>query len=113
MINKGTVSAILDGGKRVSVKPYMGSIVTVALTVPYFLFECLDVGMPVVYVTFEDNTGIVLARMDGEWSHKLRDGVEIVTGNVKVTAGDIATNAVASYNAHTHTCPDGKTSGPT
>lgn len=113
MIDKGTVSALLEGGKKINVKPYLGDIVTVDLVVPYFLFECLEVGMPVVYVTFEDNTGIVLARMDGEWSHKLRDGVEVVTGDVKVTAGDIATRSVASYNSHTHTCPDGETSGPT
>ena len=113
MIDKGTVSALLEGGKKINVKPYLGDIVTVDLVVPYFLFECLEVGMPVVYVTFEDNTGIVLARMDGEWSHKLRDGVEVVTGDVKITAGDLITGSVVSYNSHTHTCPDGETSGPT
>lgn len=113
MINKGTVSALLEGGKKINVKPYRGQIVTVDLIVPYFLFECLEVGMPVVYATFEDNTGIVLARMDGEWNHKLRDGVEMVTGDVKITAGDLITGSVASYNSHTHDCPDGETSGPT
>lgn len=112
MISKGTVSALLEGGRKISVKPYMGQIVTIDLVVPYFLFDCLEVGMPVVYATFEDNTGIVLARMDGEWNHKLWDGVEIVTGDVQITSGDMSTSAVASYNAHTHTCPDGKTSGP-
>ena len=67
MMNKGTVSAILEGGKKVSVKPYMGESVTVALVVPYFLENCLEVGMPVVYTTFDDNTGIVISRMDGDW----------------------------------------------
>ena len=67
MINKGTVSALLEGGKKINVKPYRGQIVTVDLVVPFFLFECLEVGMPVVYTTFDDNTGIVISRMDGDW----------------------------------------------
>ena len=105
MINKGTVSAILEGGKKVKVKPYTGEIVTVELVVPFFLFECLEIEMPVAYVTFEDNTGIVLTRMDGEWNHKIWDGLEIVTGDLK-------THIVPSYHNHTHACPDGSTSGP-
>ena len=71
MINKGTVSAILEGGKKISAKPYVGESVTVALAVPYFLEGCLEVGMPVVYATFDDNTGIVIARMDGDWKGSL------------------------------------------
>ena len=41
MINKGTVSAILEGGKKISVKPYIGESVTVSMVVPFFLFGCL------------------------------------------------------------------------
>ena len=111
-VNKGTVSAIFDDGHTVEVKPYTGVVVTVRLVVPFFLFGCLTVGMPVAYCTFQDNTGIVFARMDGEWNHTLYDGVTIATGDLDVSAGDISTSRVGSINGHTHTCPDGPTSGP-
>ena len=108
MINKGTVSAVLEGGKKINVKPYRGQIGTVDLVVPYFLFECLEVGMPVVYVTFDDNTGIVIARMDGEWNKNISGDISV---DGIVTAKNFATD-VASFNSHTHTTPDGTTSGP-
>ena len=66
MVQKGKVSAILDGGRAVTVTPYVGATVTAALTVPSFLWGVLSIGTPVVFVVFEDNTGVVLARMDGE-----------------------------------------------
>ena len=72
MVLKGKVSALLNGGAAVTVTPYGGGVVTIALTVPFFLIGALDVNTPVAYVTFEDNTGIVLARMDGEWNHSLQ-----------------------------------------
>lgn len=107
-INKGTVSAILDNGRKVSVKPYIGEIVTFDLVVPFFLLGGLEVGMPVVYAAFDDNTGIVLARMDGEWNHDLSGDITV---QGKVKAADFTTDA-AAFNTHTHTCPDGTTSGP-
>ena len=66
MANKGKVSAILQEGKAVSVKPYNGGTVTAPLVVPALLLGFLEVGTVVVYEEFEDGTGIVLARMDGE-----------------------------------------------
>lgn len=106
MIGKGTISAIYDG-TMATVKPYTGEVVTEQLVIPFFLHGGLEVGMSVVYAAFEDCTGVILARMDGEWSHKLEGGVEI--------EGDIQTGGVASVNAHTHTSPadGGQTSGPT
>lgn len=68
MVQKGKVSAVLNGGKAVTVTPYIGSTVTTPITVPVFLVGALPVGTPVAYVVFEDNTGIVLSRMDGEWN---------------------------------------------
>lgn len=65
MIHKGQVSAVLDGGTHVTVAPYTGSTVTFPLVVPSFLIGMLPVNTPVVYATFEDNTGIILARADG------------------------------------------------
>lgn len=71
MIQKGKITAVLDGGKAVTVTPYGGSTVTAPITVPFFLVDALPVGTPVVFVHFEDNTGIVLSRMDGEINQNL------------------------------------------
>ena len=70
MIQKGKITAVLNGGKAVTVTPYGGSTVTAPITVPFFLIGALPVGTPVVYVHFADNTGIVLSRMDGEGNQK-------------------------------------------
>ncbi len=74
MVHKGKVSAVLDGGKSVTVTPYAGGTVTTPITVPIFLVGALPIGTPVAYVVFEDNTGIVLSRMDGEWNEKILSG---------------------------------------
>jgi hypothetical protein len=68
MVHKGKVSTVLNGGKAVTVTPYAGGTVTAAITVPAFLVGVLPIGTPVAYVVFDDNTGIVLGRMDGEWN---------------------------------------------
>lgn len=112
MILKGTISAIYNNGRVATIKPYLGEVVTPKLAVQFYLWECLEVGMPVVYTVFEDCTGIVIARMDGEWNHKIWDGVQIVTGDVDINEGDLITRSVPSYNGHKHTCPDGTTSSP-
>ena len=104
-VSKGTISALHDGGKTAEVKPYLGNVVTPRLVVPFFLIGSLEVEMPVVYAAFEDNTGVVLARMDGEWNRNLEGDVNI--------QGDVSTGSVGSINGHTHNCPDGTTSGPT
>lgn len=73
MIEKGTISTV--SGKKATVIPsFSNAPVSVELVVPFFLVGSLTVGMPVVYAQFEDNTGVILARMDGEWNHDL-DGV--------------------------------------
>ena len=66
MVQKGKVSTVLNGGKSVTVVPYAGGTITNPITVPFFLVGALPVGTPVAYVVFDDNTGIVLSRMDGE-----------------------------------------------
>lgn len=106
MIEKGYISAILEGGKKVTVIPAFSSdVVSHELVVPFFLYKSLAVKMEIVYCWFQDDTGMVLGRMDGDWNHQIFDGVEIVTG-------DLTTPSVPSYNGHTHSCPDGSTSGP-
>lgn len=72
MIKKGNVSAVLDGGKRVTVTPVSGGIVTAPLVVPFFLIGALPVKTSVIYTVFDDNTGIVISRSDGDWNHSLQ-----------------------------------------
>ena len=74
MVLKGKVSGILNDGTAVTVTPYGGGVVTMPLTVPYFLVGVLDVNTPVVYMVFEDNTGLVLSRMDGAVNTGLAGG---------------------------------------
>ena len=114
MINKGTVSTVLQDGKMVSIKPYTGESVTAPLVVPFFLFGGLPVGIEVVYATFPDGTGIVLARTDGEFNRNIPgsltiDGSLTVAGNI--TASDVNTDA-ASFNSHIHQHPYGPTTTP-
>ena len=72
MVYKGKVSTISNDGKTVMVTPYAGGIVTAPLVVPFFLIGALPIGTPVVYATFDDNTGIVLSRADGGWNNSLQ-----------------------------------------
>ena len=116
MINKGYVSDIKEAGRKATVVPaFEGTSVSVELVVPFFLWECLEVKMPVVYAVFPDNTGVVLARMDGEWNHKLYDGLELATGDMSIPGGDLKAGAVPGYNGHTHSGVEagpGVTNGP-
>ena len=68
-IQKGKISNILDGGKVATVTPYFGGVVTPGLTVPFNLIGALPIKTPVAYVLFEDGTGIILARMDGQGNY--------------------------------------------
>lgn len=121
MIDKGYVSSILDGGKKVTVIPATsGDVVTQPLTVPFFLLGTMKPRKEVVFCSFPDGTGLVLAALDGGWNHNL-------TGNVSV-AGTLSAGAVAASGAisggsvsaggvdlgsHTHTdSRGGTTSGP-
>lgn len=87
-INKGRISSVDEGKKTAIVIPQEATAnVTHELVVPFFLWECLQVNMEVVYVTFSDTTGIILARLDGEWNHKIWETVDVfgtahVTDNV-------------------------------
>lgn len=140
MIEKGVISSIGEGGETATAVPsFSDSPVSSTLTVPFYLTGSLKVGMPVVYVQFEDNTGLILARMDGEWNHDLAGDVNIqgnqtiegnssVDGSQSVGAGQSVTGSVSvsgsvnasgnvtgggiSLTGHTHTGVHGETSGP-
>jgi len=106
MVKKGQISSVSGDGKTaVVILGNAQNSVTPPLTVPFFLWGCLAVNMSVAYADFEDGTGIVLARLDGEWNHTLYEQVKVegvaeVTGFIK--AADLATEKVQSYNGHTH-----------
>jgi hypothetical protein len=83
MVEKGKVSTVLDGGKTVTATPYSGATVTIPLAVPTELIGHLSVNTPIVYVTFEDGTGVVLCRVDAKSGVALTaysDGDAIVIG---------------------------------
>lgn len=63
----------------------------------------LAVGDVVVCARFEDGTGVVLCRADGEWGGVIPGTVEVETD---VVAADV------SLATHIHTAPDGETSTP-
>lgn len=66
MIQKGKVSTVLDGGRSVTATPYSGGAVTSSLAVPTELTGMLSVNTPIIYITFEDGTGLVISRVDGK-----------------------------------------------
>lgn len=66
MIYKGVVSVVDPDGKKASVVSLDTNIVTPLLVVPFYLRGWLSVGTPVVYAVFDDNTGIIIQRQDGE-----------------------------------------------
>ena len=67
MIDKGYISSLNAVAATAEVVPMTaGAAVTHDLIVPRSLRGSLSVGLPVVYATFADHTGIILARADGE-----------------------------------------------
>lgn len=94
--------------------------------------EGLQIGETVVCLQFADDSGLVLCRPNGEWTHVIGGSVEVtddlyVDGNasaVNVTAsGSVSASSVSagsvtaggvSLSSHTHTAysPGDDTSGP-
>lgn len=108
-IEKGYISTIEgtpDGNgnaTRARVIPAQAdAIVTRPLTIPWYLrgkMGNLQKGTEVVFAVFPDNTGIVIARSDGEWGGTVPGNVTV---GGKATASDFKTSQVTSYNSHTH-----------
>ncbi len=128
MIQKGTISSVegktdRNGDKTTArVLPCTADgMVTRPLTIPWWLRGKMGNLKPddeVAYAMFEDGTGIILARMDGEWDGTVPGDIEVIKGSVTVTEGDIdapagdVTATGKSLNSHTHTGVHGETSGP-
>lgn len=75
----------------------------------------LSIGDEVVCARFEDGTGIVLCRADGEWAGFVPGAIEVegqVVGDEGGTfARDVTAGGVSAMR-HTHTGVHGETSGP-
>lgn len=101
---------------RARVQPQAkNGLVSRPLVIPWWLrgdMGNLAKGTEVVYALFEDQTGVILSRMDGEWNGTIPGPVNIVG---KITATDIETDQVNSINIHVHggvESGSSKTSGP-
>lgn len=90
---------------RVQSKTAEGTI-TLPLTIPWYLrgsMGMLEKETEVVYALFDDATGIILARMDGNWEGRmeetqlfldLMDTTATVQGNIDVSDGITGENSV-------------------
>ena len=66
MLDKGKISSITaDGDKSAVIPSYTDSAVTFPLVIPESLKGNLNVNDSVLYAMFEDNTGIIIGRADG------------------------------------------------
>lgn len=96
-----------------------GGSVTRPLIIPWYLRGTMGNLAPdteVVFVLFEDKTGYILGRFDGEFQDYIPydviiDGNETVNGdetvNGNVIGNDFVSNEYGSTNQHTHTDSQG------
>ena len=99
-INKGTIASI-DGNTARVVPSDAGGKPTAKITIPWHLrggTGNLKKGTAVVYVEFDDSTGLLLGRADGEWGAYLPS---LKAGSVSVPEGDVTASGV-SLKGHTH-----------
>lgn len=101
MVNKGKVSALHDGGKLAAVTRYTGEIVTAGLVVPWYLIGALSVGDPVIYSLFDDNTGIILHRADGDGVGGFSVSAKVVDGVLVVAAESAAASCNSGNGVNT------------
>ena len=121
MIQKGKISTVEGAADRngdkttARVLPCTADgMVTRPLTIPWWLrgkMGNLKPGDEVVYAMFEDGTGIILSRMDGEWDGTVPGSVKVEKGDVTVPDGDVTASGI-SLKTHTHAGVHGETSGP-
>lgn len=103
---------------------------TLPLTIPWYLrgsMGMLEKGTEVVYVMFDDATGVILARMDGNWEGRmeetqlfldLMDTAVTVQGSMEVSenisaenlTGNSITDSGVRLATHTHSIENGASS---
>ena len=94
-INKGTIASISGNTARV-VPSDAGAKPTAKITIPWHLRGStgnLSKGTAVVYVEFDDSTGLLLGRADGEWGCYLPS---LSAGNINVPKGDVTARGISS-----------------
>lgn len=94
-IDKGTIASVNSAKNTARVETKAG-VVTNDLVIPWHLrggSGNLKKGMEVVFVEFDDQTGILIGRADGDWGYYFIAGIA-AAGDVK--AGEI------SLQKHTH-----------
>lgn len=121
MIQKGKISTVEGAADRngdkttARVLPCTADgMVTRPLTIPWWLrgkMGNLKPGDEVAYAMFEDGTGIILSRMDGEWDGTVPGSVKVEKGDVTVPDGDVTASGI-SLKTHTHAGVHRETSGP-
>ena len=121
MLQKGKISTVEGAADRngdktaARVLPSTADgMVTRPLTIPWWLrgkMGNLKPGDEVAYAMFEDGTGIILSRMDGEWDGTVPGSVKVEKGDVTVPDGDVTASGI-SLKTHTHAGVHGETSGP-
>ena len=121
MIQKGKISTVEGAADRngdkttARVLPCTADgMVTRPLTIPWWLrgkMGNLKPGDEVAYAMFEDGTGIIRSRMDGEWDGTVPGSVKVEKGDVTVPDGDVTASGI-SLKTHTHAGVHGETSGP-
>ena len=100
IINKGTIAGIEGNTARV-VPSDTGTKPTAKIVIPWHLrgdTGKLQKGMAVVYGEFDDATGLLLGRADGEWGAYLPS---LTAGSVSVPKGDVTASGV-SLSGHKH-----------
>ena len=119
MIQKGKISSVegkadRNGDKTTArVLPSTAdSMVTRPLTIPWYLrgeMGNLTPGTEVAYAMFEDGTGIILSRMDGEWDGIVPGDITVKKGaltmqdkGISVPSADVTATGI-SLTGHTHT----------
>ena len=121
MIQKGTISSVegkadRNGDKTTArVLPCTADgVVTRPLTIPWWLRGKMGNLKPddeVVYAVFEDGTGMILARMDGEWDGTVPGDVKVIKGSISVPDGDAKAGSI-SLKDHTHAVTGEETESP-
>jgi len=115
-IGKGIISTIESGPldkngdcTRARVLPSsQPDMPTKPLIIPWHLrgaMGALKAGDTVVFALFDDLSGIILERMDGEWTGIIPGSVTVIE-NIEamenISAKDVTTENVASQNSHIH-----------
>lgn len=99
-INKGQIASI-DGDTARVVPSDASAKPTAKIVIPWHMrgdTGKLEKGTSVVYVEFDDGTGLLLGRTDGNWGEFLP---HLEAGDIDVPAGDVKAGGI-SLKSHKH-----------